>query len=150
MATAPVTLVGATVAIAASVPASEDASDYAAISTTEIGKVLSVPETGNTSNAGTVTLLKNGVTQHFNGSKVVSPFTVPYVYELADAGQVIVRAGENGTTEHTLEVTDPDGDVYYIQGVVGSVLQAAREPDAYKGESFEFRPITLFTKVDGP
>lgn len=150
MATAPITLVGATVAIAASVPATEDASDYGAISTTEIGKVLSVPEIGNTSQAGTVTLLKNGVTQHYNGSKVVSPFTVPYVYVRDDAGQTIVRDGENGTTEHTLEVTDPDGDVYYIQGVIGSVLQAAREPDAYKGESFEFRPITLFTKVDGP
>jgi len=147
MADAPTSLVGVTVAIAASVPATEDASDYAAISTTEIGKVLSVPETGNTSNAGTVTLLKNGVTQHYNGSKVVSPFAVPYVYSLTDAGQVIARAGENGTTEHTLAITDPDGDVYYIQGVIGSVLQSAREADAYKGESFEFRPITLFTKA---
>jgi len=147
MADAPTSLVGVTVAIAASVPATEDASDYAAIITTEIGKVLSVPETGNTSNAGTVTLLKNGVTQHYNGSKVVSPFTVPYVYSLTDAGQVIVRAGENGTTEHTLVITDPDGDIYYIQGVIGSVLQSAREPDAYKGESFEFRPITPFTKA---
>lgn len=149
MADAPTSLVGVTVAIAASVPATESVSDYAAISTTEVGKVLSVPETGNTSNAGTVTLLKNGVTQHYNGSHVVSPFTVPYVYDLSDAGQVIVRANENGTQECTLEVTDPDGDVYYIQGVIGSVLQSAREPDAYKGESFEFRPITLFTKSDG-
>ncbi|MDD9726142.1 hypothetical protein PVV74_11805 [Roseovarius sp. SK2] len=149
MADAPTTLVGVTVAIAASVPATEDASAYGAISTTEIGKVLSVPETGNTSNAGTVTLLKNGVTQHYNGSKVVAPFTIPYVYDLDDAGQAIVRANENGTTECTLEITDPDGDVYYIQGVIGSVMQAAREPDAYKGESFEFRSITLFTKVDG-
>jgi len=149
MADAPTSLVGVTVAIAASVPATEDASDYGAISTTEIGKVTSTPETGNTSNAGTVTILKNGVTQHFNGSKVVSPFTIPYIYDGDDAGQVIVRAGENGTTEHTLEITDPDGDVYYVQGVIGSVLQSAREPDTFKGESFEFRPITLFTKVDG-
>lgn len=150
MADAPTSLVGVTVAIAASVPSTEDVSDYAAISTSEIGKVVSVPETGNTSNAGTVTLLKNGITQHFNGSKVVAPFTVPYVYDLSDAGQVIVRANENGTTECMLEITDPDGDVYYIQGVIGSVMQAAREADAYKGESFEFRPITLFTKADGP
>lgn len=151
MADAPLTLTGCTVAIAAGVPATEDVSAYEAMSPapTEIGKVLSVPETGNSSEAGTVTLLKNGVTQHYNGAKIVQPFVVPYVYDRSDAGQVIVRAGANGTTEHTLEITDPDGDVYFIQGVIGPVLQSPREPNAYKGESFEFRPITLFTKADG-
>ena len=149
MATAPVTLTGCTVSIVASTPATEDDSGYEALSMTEIGKVVSVPETGNTSNAGTVTLLKNGVTQHYNGNKVVAPFSVPYVYDRDDAGQVIVRAGENGTQEHTLKITDPDGDDYYVQGVIGSVQQSERTPDAYKGENFEFRPITLFHKVDG-
>lgn len=149
MATGPISLVGVTVGIVASVPATEDVSAYAAQSYTEIGKVLSLPETGNNSNAGTVTLLKDGLTQHYNGSRVVAPFTIPYVFDLTDAGQVIVRAGQNGTTEHTLEITDPDGAVYYIQGFIGPVLQSAREPDQYKGESFEFRSITQFTLDDG-
>jgi len=149
MATAPVTLVGCTVHIVASTPATEDQTGYEALSFTEVGEVLSVPQTGNTSNAGTLNLLKTGLTQHYNGSQIVSPFTVPYKYNRSDAGQVIVRAGENGTAEHTMKITDPDGDDYYIQGVIGSILQSERTPDAYKGESFEFRPISMFTKVDG-
>lgn len=149
MATAPVSLIGGTVSIVASTPATEDQSGYEALSFTEIGGVLSVPETGNSSEAGTVALLKSGQTQHYNSTKIVSPFTIPYVYDRDDAGQVIVRAGQNGTTEHTLKITDPDGDDYYVQGVLGSVMQSERSPTAYKGENVEFRSITPFTKVDG-
>lgn len=151
MATAPRTLVGCTVSIAADTPATEDETGYDGISPapTEIGGVLSVPETGNSSEAGSVALLKEGLTQHYNGVLIVEPFVIPYKYDRSDAGQVIVRAGENGTTEHTLKITDPDGDEYWIQGVIGPIMQRERTPNGYKGESFEFRPITMFTKVDG-
>lgn len=147
MATAPEPTIGSTISIVASVPASEDQSGYEALSFTEVGKVLSVPELGDDSESGTVTLLKTGRTQHYNGAKIVPPFTIPYVYDLTDAGQVIIRANCNGSTEVTVKVTDADGRDVYIQGVLANLHDIERAPGSYRGETVEFRSITGRTIV---
>lgn len=147
MATAPEPTIGSTISIVASVPASEDQSGYEALSFTEVGKVLSVPELGDDSESGTVTLLKTGRTQHYNGAKIVPPFTIPYVYDLTDAGQVIIRANCNGSTEVTVRVTDADGRDVYIQGVLANLHDIERAPGSYRGETVEFRSITGRTIV---
>lgn len=147
MATAPEPQVGATVAIVVGVPASEVASNYAALSWIEIGNVTSVPEVGDDSETGTVTLLKEGRTQHFNGAKVVPPFDLPYVYNGSDAGQVIIRANINGSTEVSMRITDNDGEVHYIQGVLGNLRGTERSASSYKGEIVSFRSITGWTRA---
>jgi|GEM_PF-1399198 len=147
MATAPEPTIGSTVHIAVGVPATEDQAGYEAQSFTQVKKVLSVPEFGNDSEAGTVTLLETGVTQHYNGTKIVPPFTIPYVYDITDPGQVIVRANVNGPTEVTIRITDVDGRDQYCQGVFANLHDIERTPQSYRGESFEFRSITVLTTV---
>jgi len=148
MATAPEPMIGTTVSIVASTPAAESQSGYEALSFTEIGKVLSVPETGNQSEAGSVAVLKTGQTQHYNATKTVPAFTVPYIRDAADAGQGIVRTNANNSTEVTLRVSTASGVDHYIQGVLGNLNRTEAAPNAYEGESIEFRSITQWTTVE--
>ena len=148
MATAPEPTIGSTVHISISVPATEDQAGYEAQSFTKIGKLLSVPEFGNDSEAGTVTLLETGVTQHYNGTKIVAPMTLPWVYDASDAGQDLVRANVNSATEVTIRVTDIDGRDAYIQGILANLHDIERTPNSYRGETCEFRSISVITVVE--
>lgn len=145
--TAPKSQVGATVSIVSGTPATEDQSGYEALSYTEIGSVIEVPEMGTTVEAGTTTHLKDGVTRHFNGPKIAQPFAIPYTYALTDAGQVICRAGAGGNTVHSIVVTDEDGETRYIQGYLGSLIDNPRTPTSEKGQSITINPVSLWTVV---
>lgn len=140
--TAPTNQIGTTVSISAATPATEDAAGYGALTFTEIGGVVSVPELGDAAEDSTVTTLKDGRVMHFNGAKDMGAIVIPYVYDAADAGQVIVRANANGTTECSLLITDADGTEHYLIGVIGPVMQSERVPGTHKGETFEFRTIS--------
>jgi hypothetical protein len=139
---APASQVGVVVSISAAAPATEDASGYAALSWTEVGRVQMVPETGDSSEDGTVVTLKDGRVEHFNGARDAGSLVIPYVFVTDDAGQVIVRAGENGSTEHSLKIEDPDGTINYYVGVIGPVRDTVRDTNTHKGQTFEFRTIS--------
>jgi len=147
MAVAPEPTIGSTVHISISTPTTEDQAGYEAQVFTQVKGVLSVPEFGNDSEAGTVTLLETGVTQHYNGTKIVPPFTIPCKFIAADAGQILVRANVNGSTEVTIRITDVDGRDQYCQGVLANLHDTERTPQGYRGETFEFRSITVLTTV---
>lgn len=143
MADAPEPTIGSTVHIVASVPATESVSAYETLTGFEkIYGVLSVPEFGDDSETGTLTLLETGRTQHYNSVNIVPPFTIPYKYKAADAGQAIVRDAANSATEVTIRITDTDGRDVYIQGVLGNLRDTERTPQGFRGESIEFRSIT--------
>lgn len=148
MATAPEPMIGTTVHIIASTPATEDATGYGALSMIEIGKVLSIPEFSDDSEAGSVALLKTGRTQHYNGTKIVPPFVIPYVLDLTNAGQDIVRSNANGSTEVTLKIAYVSGLTKYIQGVLGNLHETEATPGGYHGQTIEFRSITGPTTVE--
>lgn len=148
MATAPEPTIGSTIHVVVGTPATEDQSGYEAMSGfTKIGDVLSIPEFGDDSEAGTVTLLETGRTQHYNGTKILPPFTLPYVFKVADAGQVILRANANSSQELTFRVTDTDGRDQYFQAVIGNLRDIERAPNSYRGETIEIRSITGRTIV---
>lgn len=150
MATAPETMTGTTVSIAASTPATEDVSGYAALVYDEIGDVVPpLPEFAENSEEGTLTLLKTGVTQHYNGAKVITPFDITYKYDLTDAGQVICRANANNTTEVSLKVAYPDGKIKYLQAVLANLRTSEATNNSYHGEMILVRPITIATTDDG-
>lgn len=145
----PVSNIGGTIAIEVGTPATEDQAGYEAVGMVydEISGITSIPETGNSSESFNVTHLKDGITRYGNGAKSVSPFRISYSYKSDDTGQGSVRANENGNTTCTLLVTHANGDKYYIQGVIGPVLVTEATSNSEKGESFEFRPQSLWTKV---
>lgn len=143
MATSPEPMIGTTVSIAVAVPADEGASAYAALSWTEIGKVIEVPEFAQNATDNTLTLLKTGVTQHYNGARGVDPFDISYVTDLADAGQDLVRANYNGATEVSIRVVYTSGLTKYVQAVLGNLRQMPASADSYAGQMINVRPISL-------
>lgn len=148
MATAPETLTGTTISIVASTPATEDQTGYEALSYDEIGKVTTFPELREGSEAGTLTLLKDGITQHFNGAKIVPPFDISYVYASADAGQGICRTNVNTNTEVTLKIDYTNSSVVkYVQGVLGDLRTNEASNNSHHGETIEFRSISKVTTV---
>lgn len=150
MATSPEAMIGTTVSIIASTPTSEDVSGYEALSWVEIGKIVApVPEMNESSGTGTLTLLKDGVTQHYNTAKVLNPFDLTYVYDADDAGQVIVRDNYNGAAEVSVKIEYPDSKVKYCQAVLGDLRTMEATEENYHGEMINVRPITLATTDDG-
>lgn len=144
-----ITFIGSTLSVVASTPAAEDESGYTALSFTEIGKVISIGELGDTSEDVTFDLLKTGRRSHVNGVKDLGEIPVAIEYDRSDAGLTILEAANNGNTTHSFRVTDTDGDDYYFQGLIANLRDNERTASGYKGQSFVIRGQTGIVKVDG-
>jgi len=142
-----ISYIGTTISVVAATPATEDDTGYSALSWTEIGKVVSLSELGDTVEDIAFNLLKGGRTKHVNGTKDVGDITGTYEYDSADAGQVILRSGAGSNTVHSLKVEDTDGNIKYLQGVVADVRDYERVANQYKGQTFIFRGQSGFTET---
>lgn len=107
-------------AISATLPATYDAAGYASttITYTTIGKVESFPEFGvdrsiNAFNGIAGIEYTKGAASYGQGPMVVGD--VP-----ADAGQVILKAGASSAAHLSMKITYPDGEVHYLDVLVGS------------------------------
>lgn len=143
MATSPEPMIGTTVSVIASVPSAETISAYAALSWVEVGKVIEVPEFSQSATDNTLTLLKTGLVQHYNGARGIEPFDISYVIDLSNAGQDLIRANYNGATEVSVRIVYTSGQTKYLQAVLGNLRQMAANADSYGGEIINVRPITL-------
>lgn len=144
-----ISYIGSTLGVVASTPASEDQSGYEALSFTNVGKVISISELGDTSEDITFDLLQTGRRSHVSGVKDLGEVAVAIEYDRDDAGLTILEAANNGNTTHSFRVTDTDGDDYYFQGVVANLRDNERTASGYKGMTFVIRGQTGVTKVDG-
>ncbi len=121
-------------AISAALPATYDAAGYAATTVvfTTIGKVESFPAFGSNQAfnefvpvAGEVEPYK-GARRYGGGPLVVGD--VP-----ADAGQVILKAAAASSNHYSVKATYPDGEIHYMDILVGSwELSPAAEGNAMK------------------
>lgn len=144
-----ISFIGSTLAIVAATPAAEDASGYGALSFIDVGKIVTIGELGDTSEDISFDLLAGGRRSHANGVKDLGEVPVALEYDRGNAGQVIVKAANNGNTTHSFRVTDSDGDTYYFQGLVANLRDLERAANQYKGQTFVIRGQTGITKVDG-
>ena len=144
-----ISYIGSTLSVVASLPAAETVSDYAALSFTEVGKVISIGELGDTSEDIAFDLLKPGRRTHVNGVKDLGEISVVLEYDRDDAGLTILEAAANGNTSHSFVVTDTDGDDYYFYGLVANLRDSERTANTYKGLSFIIRGQSGVTKDDG-
>lgn len=144
-----ISYIGSTLSVVASAPSAEDASGYEALSFTEVGRVVSIGELGDTSEDIAFDLLKPGRRSHVNGVKDLGEVSVTVEYDRADAGLTILEAAANGNTTHSFKVTDSDGDDYYFQGIVANLRDFERTANQYKGLTFVIRGQTGVTKTDG-
>lgn len=142
------TFIGGTLYVAASETV-ETETAYLAKTMTEIGMVVSIGDISDKAENVTVNLLKEGRTVSVNGVRAVDPIAVNCVFDAADAGQAIIKAGNNGVTKHTFKILDVDGIAYFFQGVPASVSYGGeRTASAYKAFNFEIRTQTAIMEID--
>lgn len=139
--------IGATVAVVAALPATYDGAGYAALTWTGVvGLLTQLGELGDESNGISVTTLA-GRTIRTNGGKDGGEVAFTYVYSLTDPGQVILRAQNNGNTGVSMRVTDPDGKIMYVAGVVANVKDMERSAESFKGQTGVLRVNTATVVV---
>lgn len=116
-------------AISATLPATYDAAGYAATTMvyTTIDKVQDFPEFGGERSFNEFVPI-NGAVEYTKGAARYGqgPMTVGDLP--ADAGQVILKAAEASPNHYSMKITYSDGEVCYLDLMVGSwKLSAAKE-----------------------
>lgn len=144
-----ITYIGSTFSVTASTPTTEDAAGYAALTYTEVGKVITIGELGDTSEDVTVNHLKDGRTVHINGVKDLGEVAVEIEFDGSDAGQQLIANANNTNTTHSFQIVDADGHTVYFQGLVANLRHTQRASSNYKGASFVVRGQTGLTETGG-
>lgn len=114
---------GTTIAASANQPATEDIAGYVALTFVDIAEVTSFGESGGTATVTTFTPVNSGIVNKRKGSKDYGTMSLGLASDIADAGQVMLKAGFDGATEqtiHSFEVTDNAGNITYFMGLISS------------------------------
>lgn len=134
-----ITYIGATIAVTVGVPATLDASGFAAVpGYATVGKITEWGEIGDTSEDVTETTLA-GRTYHANGALDGGAVAFTILIDGADAGQTILTANNNTNNELSVRITDPDGEIAYFHGKAANLRDRQRTASTMKGQTGEFR-----------
>lgn len=115
------------------------ASDYAAKSYTEMGLVKTIGALGDTSNAISVSLLKEGRATKVNGEKDGGEVSIAVAFDASDSTYTAIRALANTNTNVWFKVTDADSNIVYFQGLVANWQETERNNTTEKGATFVVR-----------
>lgn len=117
MATQVKALSGTVVSISASLPATEDAAGYEALTFTKIGEVSNVGAVNRTWTEVDWNNIETRGTSTAKGSFKYNRFTLE-VGVIDDAGQAIAEAAEESDDPVSYKVEYPAGDIRYFSGMV--------------------------------
>ena len=114
-----ITAAGSTLAIAATLPATQDAAGYTALTYTEVGNVEKIGGLGATFAKVEFQPLK-GPKQKLKGSADYGSLQPTVGHDAADAGQTLLRTASDDETNklYAMLVTYQDGAKRYFQGRV--------------------------------
>lgn len=119
----------ATYAISAGLPATYDASGYAAttITYTAIGKVQDFMAYGSKRPVNTWKPI-SGAAEYTKGTPEYGQGQMTMGDVPADAGQVILKAAEASSAHYSMKITYPDGEVHYLDVInAGWELSGGKE-----------------------
>lgn len=133
--TAVETATGTTYGVCATLPASYDASGYAAtgLTYTAIGSVSDFPEWGLSRATGKFNPIA-GAVQKYDGTPDYGGGAMVMADIVGDAGQAILKTASESTTRAHVSIkgTRPDGAVFYLDVLVSKwSLSAAKENTPY-------------------
>lgn len=137
MPTGAMTSAGTTLAISATLPATYNETGFEAVSYTDIGEVVNLPEYGKASNLVTHNPLGDRKTYKFKGSYNNGSVTVQLAKDSDDAGQVIVLAANDSDNSYSFEVTLNDGTVQYFTAKVMSYTTNVGTVDQITGSTMQ-------------
>lgn len=111
---------GAALAVSATLPATNDASGFGAVSFTNIGEVTNLGEFSRQYNIITYTALDERQIKKLKGSYDEGTLPVNLAYDPADSGQAILEAARDSDNNYSFRVTLQDGTYFYFQAKVTS------------------------------
>lgn len=117
------TTAGATFGIVASSPATYDPAGFAALTFVNVGEIVSLGEHGATYALVTHSPLDQRRVKKFKGSVNDGSMALALGMDIADAGQVLLIDGADGSavdTEHSVEIVYQDGSIEYFTAIVMS------------------------------
>jgi hypothetical protein len=116
--------IGGFLSAAAAAPATYNAAGYAALTFSDIGEATEIPEYGAEHAVVTHTPLKTGIVNKYHGELNYGSIAIPMALDLADAGQIILKAALASKDEISFRETRSDGSVQYFSGKVMSFRSA--------------------------
>lgn len=118
--TAPQTMVGATLALSASLPATYDSAGYeaSAMVYTLLGEVDNFGNHGTTAKIAEYTPVATGVVGKAKGSKNYGNITVGMGSVPSNAGQTLLEAAVESSAHYSAKMTYPDGEIHYMDVLV--------------------------------
>jgi len=122
---------GATIGISATLPATYNASGYAAVTFTNIGEVVDIGgELGKVFNEIAHQTLQRAYPQKLKGSYNISNMTITIGKIVTDGGQVLLQTALNSSASFSFIITLPSGNTGSLTGKVMKAAQGAIAVDS--------------------
>lgn len=148
------TSTGVAVSVSASAPATIDQAGFAALTYTECGELIDLPEYGPTVQVVESNPLKTGVTEKFNGFINYGSTSLGFEIDFADAGQNVLEAGvpvpPAQYTPHSFKVGYPDGTTEYYVGGIFSYTRAPGSANSMIGSTVQVEINSKIVRVAAP
>lgn len=117
------TTTGTILSLVASEPATYDSAGFGALTFVAAGEVENLGEFGGSAQIITFTPLATGIVKKYKGSIDYGQATATLGKDVTDAGQILMKAGFDGTdrnTVHSFKVENSGGEIAYFTGLIGS------------------------------
>ncbi|WP_138438595.1 hypothetical protein [Marinobacter alexandrii] len=147
------TSTGTRLYVVAADPATFDEAGYAALSYTEVGEVIDLPEYGPNVQVVESNPLATGITEKFKGFINYGSQSMGLEFDSADAGQQILAAGVEGATknqQHAVKVLFQDGSVDYYSCRIFSYTKAPGSANSMVGSTVQVEINTPIVRVAAP
>jgi len=140
------TSAGTKLYVSAALPATEDVAGYAALTWTEIGEVITIPEFGKTFNLITHQPLADRKTYKRKGSYNEGNLALQVARVPGDAGQVIALAALESDTAYSFKVDFNDG---LLTGTLQNFPGLVMSYTTNTGGVDSIRTASLTIEIDG-
>jgi hypothetical protein len=148
---AKMTSTGVLLGVSAAEPATFDGAGYAALTWTNVGELIDLPEFGPTVQVVESNPLATGITEKRNGFINFGSVSLGLELDMDDAGQIILEAGVTvppaAYVEHSFRVTYPDGTIEYFSGGIFSYTRAPGSANSMIGSTVQVEINTPIIRV---
>lgn len=107
-----------TLSISATLPATDDAAGYAALTFTDVGGITDLPSISGSYNDVSYDLLSDGVTCHHAGQFNPGSDTFNFARKISDAGQALIKTQHDGKLLTSFKIAYANGDIDYCVGYI--------------------------------
>lgn len=119
----PQTYAGASLSVSAAMPATYDATGFAALTYTDVGNVESLSTLGRVFTDVSYNTLQQRGTVHLKGTFDYEQTETVIIINEDDAGQILLRDAEKLDLQYSFKITFNDGSIKYFASLVWSYAE---------------------------